>query len=141
MLKLLTELTAHRTLALREAIGNDPATAFLALPHVLSLKLFYRFGSDSCFEIEPKSVMFGSQAPGLGDTPLAVRVDVRHHGWIEQLPKERRDLWNALRPLPPNRPKPPGHLRRDPSTTAGPFRCEGHAFVAFSLRTGAPSRA
>ncbi|MGH6834154.1 MAG: ParB/RepB/Spo0J family partition protein [Methylocella sp.] len=94
--KLLTELTAHRTLALREAIGNDPATAYLAVLHVLCLKLFYRYGSDSCLEIEPKSVMFGSQAPGLGDTPLAARVDARHHGWIEQLPDEPGDLWDAL---------------------------------------------
>ncbi|MGH7185662.1 MAG: DNA-binding protein, partial [Pseudomonadota bacterium] len=37
------------------------------------------------------------QAPGLGDTPLAARVDARHRGWIEQLPREPGDLWDALR--------------------------------------------
>ncbi|MGH3630362.1 MAG: hypothetical protein ACRDRL_23335, partial [Sciscionella sp.] len=95
--KLLTELTAHRTLALREAIGHDPATAFLAVLHVLCLRLFYRYGSDSCLEIEPKSVMFGSLAPGLADTPPAALVDARHRGWIEQLPKEPGDLWDALK--------------------------------------------
>ncbi len=94
--KLLTELTAYRTLALREAIGNDPGVAFLAARHVLCLKLFYHYGSDSCLEIEPKTVAFGAQAPGLGDTPLGARVDARHHGWSEQLPTEPGDLWDAL---------------------------------------------
>jgi ParB family chromosome partitioning protein len=76
--KLLTELTAYRTLALREVAGNEPAIAYLAALHALCLKLFYRYGSDSCLEIEPKSVMFGAQAPGLTDTPLAARVNARH---------------------------------------------------------------
>ena len=94
--KLLTELTAYRTLALREAVGDDPATAFLAALHVLCLKLFSRYGSDSCLEIEPKSVIFGSQAPGLADTPLAARIDARHRGWAEKLPAEPGALWDTL---------------------------------------------
>jgi ParB/RepB/Spo0J family partition protein len=94
--KLLTELTAFRTLALREAVGNDPGIAFLALLHVLTLRLFYRYGLDSCLEIEPKSVMFGNQAPGLADTPLAARVDARHESWAQQLPEEPGDLWEVL---------------------------------------------
>jgi ParB family chromosome partitioning protein len=95
--KLLTELTAFRALALRDAVGADPAIAFLAVLHVLCLKLFYRYGSDSCLEIDPKSVMFGSQAPGLADTPLAARVDARHRGWAEQFPDDPGELWDALR--------------------------------------------
>jgi ParB family chromosome partitioning protein len=94
--KLLTELTAYRTLALREALGNDPAIAFVAVLHVLCLKLFYRYGSDSCLEIDPKSVAFGHNAPGLADTPLAARVDARHRTWGEQLPEEPGELWETL---------------------------------------------
>jgi len=94
--KLLTELTAYRTLALREAVGNDPGVAFRAALHVLCLKLFYHYGSDSCLEIEPKSVAFGAQAPGLGDTPLATKVDARYHDWSQQLPADPGDLWDAL---------------------------------------------
>ena len=94
--RLLSELTAFRTLALRDAVGADPATAYLAVLHVLCLKLFYRYGSDSCLEIEAKSVSFGGLAPGLGDTPPAARVDVRHRAWAEQLPAESQDLWDAL---------------------------------------------
>jgi len=64
--------------------------------HVLRLKFFYRYGSDSCMEIEPKTATFGSLAPGLGDTELAAKVDARHHEWSEQLPEEPGDLWDAL---------------------------------------------
>jgi ParB family chromosome partitioning protein len=94
--RLLTELTAYRTLALREALGNEPGTAYLALLHALCLRLFYRYGAESCLEIEAKSVMFGAQAPGLADTPLAARVDARHEAWAAQLPEDSGALWDAL---------------------------------------------
>ena len=97
--RLLTELTAYRTLALREALGRNPNVAFLAALHVLCLKLFYRYGCDSCLEIEPKTAAFGSLAPGLGDTQLAATVDARHREWSEQLPDEPGDLWDALAAL------------------------------------------
>ncbi len=93
--RLMTELTAHRTLALREAVANDPDVAFLAALHVLCLKLFYRYGLDSCLEIEPKSVTFG-QAPGLADTAAATAIATRHDTWAAQLPKEPGELWGVL---------------------------------------------
>ncbi|WP_363351655.1 ParB N-terminal domain-containing protein [Methylocystis echinoides] len=94
--KLLTELTAYRTLALREAVGNEPAIAFLAALHAMCLRLFYRYAVDSCLEIEAKNVSFGAQAPGLSDTPLADKVDARHLDWSQQLPAEPQDLWDVL---------------------------------------------
>ncbi len=94
--RLMTELTAYRTLALREALGNEPGIAYLALLHALCLRLFYRYGAESCLEIEAKSVMFGAQAPGLADTPLAERIDARHQGWAAQLPEDAAELWDAL---------------------------------------------
>jgi len=94
--RLLTELTAYRTLALREALGHEPGIAYLALLHALCLRLFYRYGAESCLEIEAKSVMFGAQAPGLADTPLAARVDARHEAWAAQLPEDSAELWDAL---------------------------------------------
>jgi len=97
--RLLTELTAYRTLALREAIGRHSDVALLAALHVLCLKLFYRYGYGSCLEIEPKTAAFGSLAPGLGDTLLAAGVDARHRQWSDQLPEEPEDLWDALSAL------------------------------------------
>jgi ParB family chromosome partitioning protein len=93
---LLTELTAYRTLALREALGNEPGIAYLALLHALCLRLFFRYGAESCLEIEAKSVMFGAQAPGLADTKLAERVDARHQAWAAQLPEDAGELWDVL---------------------------------------------
>jgi ParB family chromosome partitioning protein len=94
--KLLTELTAYRTLALREAIGNDPGIAYLAVLHALCLNVFYRYALDSCLEISAKTVFFGNHAPGLGDTKLAVDLDARHRNWAEQLPEQPDELWDVL---------------------------------------------
>ncbi len=94
--RLLTELTAYRTLALRDAVAQNPEVAFLAALHVLCLKLFYRYATESCLEIEAKSVVFGSQAPGLNDTAIAKAVDERHRRWSEQLPQEPGELWEVL---------------------------------------------
>jgi ParB family chromosome partitioning protein len=94
--RLMAELTAHRTLALREAVANDPDTAFLAVLHALCLKLFYRFGLDTCLEVEAKSVLFGMQVEGLGDMGYATAIDARHGSWSAQLPKNAADLWDVL---------------------------------------------
>jgi len=86
--RLMTELTAYRTLALRDALAQNPDVAFLAA--------FYRCTSESRVEIDVKSVVFGNQAPGLNDTAIAKAVDDRHHCWSEQLPREPGELSDAL---------------------------------------------
>src|SRR3546814_16264717 len=43
--RLVMELTAHRTLGLRDALANDPDTAFLAVLHALVLQTFYRYAT------------------------------------------------------------------------------------------------
>ena len=81
---------------MRDALANDPDVAFVAALHVLCLKLFNRYALDSCLEIEPKSAVFGGQAPGLADTASAKAIDARHTAWAAQLPKEPGALWDAL---------------------------------------------
>ena len=94
--RLVTELTAHRTLALRDALANDPDTAFVAVLHALCLNAFYRYASETCLEITAKSASFGTQAPGLNDSASAKSIDDRHARWAGQLPKEVGHLWDAL---------------------------------------------
>ncbi|MBK3661088.1 ParB/RepB/Spo0J family partition protein [Bradyrhizobium diazoefficiens] len=94
--RLMTELTSHRTLGLRHALGERPDVAFLAALHVLTLKTFYHYGSDSCLELDLKSVSFGTQAPGLNDSASAEAIRARHESWAKALPKESADLWDAL---------------------------------------------
>ena len=93
--RLLTELTTHRTLALRQAISTDPDVALRAVLHALCLKLFYRYGFDTCLEIEAKSVLFGD-ASGLADSQSAKAIDARHKHWAGQMPRDARELWDVL---------------------------------------------
>jgi ParB family chromosome partitioning protein len=74
----MTELAAYRTLALRDALAQNPDVAFLAVLHALCLSLFYHCTSDSCLEIGVKHVVLSSQAPGLNDTAIAKAIDDRH---------------------------------------------------------------
>ena len=94
--RLLTELTAHRTLALRYALGDHPEIAFLAALHALCLKLFYGYGLNTCLELDVKSVTFSAQAPGLNDTGLARTLMDRHQFWLAALPRQPEDLWAVL---------------------------------------------
>ncbi|RWH76956.1 MAG: ParB/RepB/Spo0J family partition protein [Mesorhizobium sp.] len=94
--RLRTELTAHRTLGLRHALGEHPDVAFSAALHALTLKVFYQYGSDSCLELDLKTVSFGAQAPGLNDSVSAEAIRARHESWTKALPQDSADLWDAL---------------------------------------------
>jgi ParB family chromosome partitioning protein len=98
----MSELTAYRTLALRDALAQDPDVAFLAALHALCLKLFYRHTPESCLDLDVKSVVFGGQTPGLNDSAVAKAVDERHRRWSEHLPRESAELWDALGALDPD---------------------------------------
>jgi hypothetical protein len=70
------ELTAHRTLALRNALANEPAVAFQAVLHNFVLATFYRFASSSgCLEIAIRTPTFPAQAPGLKESASAEAID------------------------------------------------------------------
>ena len=98
--RLVTELTAHRTLALRDALANNPAVAFQAVLHNFVLATFYRFASSSgCLEISIRTPTFPAQAAGLKESASAVAIDARHDGWKARLPKEEGGLWDALAAL------------------------------------------
>ncbi|MGD9631930.1 MULTISPECIES: ParB/RepB/Spo0J family partition protein [unclassified Afipia] len=98
--RLITELTAHRTLALRDALANEPAIAFQAVLHNFVLATFYRFASSSgCLEIAIRTPTFPAQAPGLKESTSARTIDARHDGWKARLPKDESDLWDALTAL------------------------------------------
>lgn len=94
--RLMTELTSHRTLGLRHALGERADIAFLAALHVLTLKAFYHYTSDSCIELDLKIVSFSAQAPDLNNSASAEAIRVRHERWANALPKESADLWDAL---------------------------------------------
>lgn len=94
--RLVMELTAHRTLALRDALAGDPDIAFIAVLHGLALQTFYRYATDSCLEIAWKSSGFSVQGPDLKECPSAKAIDERHAEWEKQLPDESDMLWEFL---------------------------------------------
>ncbi|MGY4447508.1 hypothetical protein ACVWZR_002168 [Bradyrhizobium sp. i1.3.1] len=98
--RLITELTAHRTLALRDALAENPAIAFQAVLHNFVLTAFYRFASSgSCLEIGLRTPTSPAQAPGLRESASAKAVEARHESWKARLPKGENDLWDALTAL------------------------------------------
>lgn len=98
--RLMIELTAHRTLALRDALAENPAITFQAVLHNFVLTAFYRFASSgSCLEIGLRTPTFPTQAPGLRESVPAMAVEARHESWKARLPKSEDDLWDALTAL------------------------------------------
>lgn len=98
--RLIIELTAHRTLALRDALAENPAITFQAVLHNFVLTAFYRCASSgSCLEIGLRTPTFPTQAPGLRESASAKAVEARHESWKARLPKDEKDLWDALAAL------------------------------------------
>src|SRR3546814_8040355 len=56
--RLVSDLTAWRTLALQDAFAQDPATAFASVLHALVLGCFYSSSRESCVPVLPNRVYF-----------------------------------------------------------------------------------
>lgn len=93
--RLVLDLTAARTVALRNALANDPMMAFIAGLHAFVLKTFYLYGSDTCLELTLQSAKF-TQTPGLADTPWAKEIAQRQEAWGQDLPRDPNALWDYL---------------------------------------------
>ena len=94
--RLVMELTAHRTLALRDALAGDPDIAFLTALHALVLQTFWCYPTSSCLEIRAESPTPTVQGPGLKECPSVKAIDERHANWEKQLPDEPELLWEFL---------------------------------------------
>ncbi|MBN9245784.1 MAG: ParB N-terminal domain-containing protein [Mesorhizobium sp.] len=92
--RLVFDLTAQKTLALRNALASDVDIAFVAVLHALVLQVFYRFAKESCLEITLASNSFG-QVQGLAETPWAKEIAERHEAWDKNMPDSDK-LWDFL---------------------------------------------
>ncbi len=97
--RLVSELTAHRTLALRDAVANNPQVAFTALLHKLCLDTFQHSAPGACLDASVRHVFFPAQAVGLKDSTSAKAVAARHNAWKAELPKDDHALWDWLAAL------------------------------------------
>ena len=94
--RLVSDLTAWRTLALQDRVAQDPALAFAAVLHVLVLGCFYSFSRECCVQIAANRVSF-SNAPGdLRDCAPAQAIDARAAAWKERLPQSDKEVWSFL---------------------------------------------
>jgi ParB family chromosome partitioning protein len=92
---LIRDLTAHRTLGLRLALGEQPDVAMVALTHALVAQLFYR-SDATCLQIRVDSEALGGHAEGIADTKAAEALAERHDVWAQQLPRDVAGLWTFV---------------------------------------------
>ncbi len=95
--RLVMELTAHRTLALRDAMANNPHVAMTALLHKLVTDAFQRMSSaGGCLEASVHHVFFPIQSADLKDSPSAKSVNERQEAWKTDTPQDDLALWDWL---------------------------------------------
>ena len=95
--RLVIELTAHRTLALRDAVANHPHVALTALLHKLVLDTFKRNAHGSAVEATVREVHFPIQANDLNDSASAKAVEAREEAWNADMPLDDDGrLWDWI---------------------------------------------
>lgn len=93
--RLVHDLTAYKTVAIRNAVALDPPAAFLTALHALCVKVFHPHGARSCAQISVNE-SFAISVPGLGDFAAAQAIETRHEQWQARIPQGPDELWQAL---------------------------------------------
>ncbi len=101
--RLLIDLTAHKTMGLRDAVQADVNAALATVVHALALQVFYP-GYGVWTPLQLRLTMTGLErlAPGVDDGPAGRRVSDRCEAWGARLPERPEDLWGVVAALPPS---------------------------------------
>lgn len=99
---LVRDLTAHRTLGLRLALGAQPDAAMVALTHGLVTQVFYRGFGRSCLGISVTSEPLDNHADGIAATKAAEALAERHDRFGAELPADAADLFGYIAGLDPD---------------------------------------
>ncbi|MFJ7440855.1 ParB N-terminal domain-containing protein [Methylorubrum thiocyanatum] len=97
-----TELTSYRTIALREALADDPESAFIAVLHAMVIRVIvngYRTGT--CLEVSTTSSRVDPSVQGLDGFRPATALDARREAWAKRLPEDHPAIWDFLIDLAP----------------------------------------
>ncbi len=94
--RLVMELTAHRTLALQDAVAAHPHVAMTALLHKLCIDAFHRTNGPGCLEAGVRHVQLSAQAPELKESASARSISARHDAWKADVPADEAALWDWL---------------------------------------------
>lgn len=94
--RLVIELTAHRTLALRDAVAQHPHVAMTMLLHKLVTDTFLHGGTTGCLHANVREIFFPIQAEDLKDSLPAKTVTERQEAWKQDIPAGDDALWDWL---------------------------------------------
>jgi ParB family chromosome partitioning protein len=98
--RLVLDLTAHRTLALRDALAANSTVALSAVVHAMALFAFHpAYERPTCLEIKGVSAYLDGHALGIDDTRAGRSVAERHAAWASRVPKAADDLWPFVQGL------------------------------------------
>ena len=95
--RLLIDLTAHKTMGLRDAVQADVAAALATVVHAMALQVFYPgYGDFTPLQLRLSAGGLERLAPGVGDSPAGRRVTDRLEAWGARLPEQAGELWEVL---------------------------------------------
>lgn len=101
--RLLIDLTAHKTMGLRDAVQADVNAALATVVHALVLQVFYPgYGVSTPLQLRLTATGLERLAPGVDDGPAGRRVRDRCEAWGARLPERPEDLWGVVAGLAPS---------------------------------------
>ncbi|WP_419756409.1 ParB/RepB/Spo0J family partition protein [Brevundimonas sp.] len=101
--RLLIDLTAHKTMGLRDAVQADVGAALATVVHALALQVFYpTYGVWTPLQLRLTVSGLERLAPGVLDGPAGRRVNDRCEAWGARLPERAEDLWGVVAGLAPS---------------------------------------
>jgi ParB family chromosome partitioning protein len=101
--RLLIELTAYKTMGLRDAVQADVGAALATVVHALALQVFYAgYGVWTPLQLRLSVTGLERLAPGVSDSSAGRRVTDRCEAWGARLPERPEDLWGVVAALAPS---------------------------------------
>ncbi|MBN9013239.1 MAG: hypothetical protein J0H25_09350, partial [Rhizobiales bacterium] len=97
--RLIIELTAHRTLALRDALATNPQVALTMLLHKLASDTFRHTAPTGCLEASVRHLYLSGQSEEMKASPSAQSENDRHERWGDHVPADDQALWDWLEQL------------------------------------------
>ncbi|OAG72277.1 chromosome partitioning protein ParB [Gluconobacter japonicus] len=94
--RLLTELTAWRTLALRDAFAANPHIALTELLHTLVRDVYCQVSGADCLEAYVREIPLQVHSPDMPGSIPAHALRQRNEGWQHDLPEDEDALWHWL---------------------------------------------
>ncbi|WP_029329764.1 ParB/RepB/Spo0J family partition protein [Komagataeibacter oboediens] len=94
--RLLTELTAWRTLALRDAFASNPHIALTELLHTLVRDVYWQVSGADCLEAYVREIPLPVHSPDMPGSLPAHTLRQRNEGWKHDLPDDEDALWRWI---------------------------------------------